>query len=100
MVIGNKTNAKKDFNMELGQLYQFVLMLVLVGMVIGVGVIALDNFAGVSGLSTGAKAAIGNVSAAISSIATSWLGLIVIIVILAIIVVIMVRSFGGMGATR
>ena len=83
--------------MELAQLYQFVLMLVLVGMVIGVGIVSLDKFAAVSGLSATAQQAIGNTTAAIADIPKSWLSLIVTIVILAIIVVIMVRSFGGVG---
>lgn len=86
--------------MELGGLYQFVLLLVLVGMIIGVGVVALDKFGAVDGLSTGAKTALGNTSAAIASIANSWLGLIVIIVVLAIIITIMIKSFAGGAMTR
>jgi len=86
--------------MELGGLYQFVLLLVLVGMVIGVGIVAVDKFAAVDGLSTGAKTALGNVSTAIATIANSWLGLIVIIVILAIIITIMIKSFAGGGMAR
>jgi predicted DNA repair protein MutK len=83
--------------MELGQLYQFVLMLVLVGMIVGVGIVSLDKFQAVDGLSVTAQTAIGNTTAAIATIPTSWLSLIVTIVILAIIVVIMVRSFAGIG---
>jgi MFS superfamily sulfate permease-like transporter len=83
--------------MELGQLYQFVLMLVLIGMIVGVGIVSLDKFQAVDGLSVTAKTAIGNTTTAIAAIPTSWLSLIVTIVILAIIVVIMVRSFAGIG---
>ena len=81
--------------MELGGLYQFVLLLVLVGMIIGVGIVALDKFAAVDGLSTSAKTALGNTSSAIATISNSWLGLIVIIVVLAIIITIMIKSFAG-----
>jgi len=81
--------------MELGGLYQFVLLLVLVGMIIGVGIVALDKFAAVDGLSTAAKTALGNTSSAIATISNSWLGLIVIIVVLAIIITIMIKSFAG-----
>ena len=86
--------------MELGGLYQFVLLLVLVGMIIGVGVVALDKFAAVDGLTGTAQRALGNVSTAIASIANSWLGLIVIIVVLAIIITIMIKSFAGGAMTR
>jgi hypothetical protein len=86
--------------MELGGLYQFVLLLVLVGMIIGVGVVALDKFAAVDGLTATAKQALGNVSTAIASIANSWLGLIVIIVVLAIIITIMIKSFAGGAMSR
>ena len=86
--------------MELGQLYQFVLMLVLVTMVVGVGVVSLDKFAAITGLSATAKDAINNGTAAIADIPKSWLSLIVTIVVLAIIIVIMIRSFGGAAVSR
>jgi len=84
--------------MELGQLYQFVLMLVLIGMIVGIGIVSLDKFMAISGLSGTAVTAINGSVKAISDISTSWLSLVVTIVILSIIIVIMMRSFGGMGA--
>jgi len=84
--------------MELGKLYQFVLLLVMVGMIIGVGVVALDKMTVAAGSTYTTSSdtltmALGNVSGVIGSIATSWLGLIVIIVVLAIIITIMIKSF-------
>ena len=71
--------------MEIGQLYQFVLLLVIVGMLIGAGIVALDKFSSTSGISAAAQTAINAVRDAISGIATSWVGLVVVIAMLAII---------------
>lgn len=80
--------------MELYELYQFVLLIVVVGMLIGVGILALDTFSTSSGVTTSAQTGINAARAAISTIATSWLSLIVTIVVLSIIIVVVVRSFG------
>lgn len=79
--------------MEIGGLYQFVLLLVLIGMILGVGVLVLDKFAATSGLTDNAAGAINDTVAAITPIASTWLGLIVTIVILAIILTLVIRSF-------
>ena len=84
--------------MQIGDLYQFVLLLVLVGMIVGVGILTLDKFAAVSGITTNAKLALGNASTAIGDIPTTWMSLIVTVGILAIILGLVIRSFsfGGM----
>ena len=79
--------------MEIGQLYQFVLMLVLVGMIIGVGVLTLDKFAAASGVTTAAQTALNATRDEISNVATVWLGLIVTIAVLAIILGLVISSF-------
>ena len=79
--------------MEVNELYQFVLLLVMIGMILGVGVIVLDSFARTSGITSTAGAAINNTRDAITPIATTWLPLIVTIVILAIILTLVIRSF-------
>jgi hypothetical protein len=79
--------------MELAELYQFVLLLVLIGMILGVGVLVLDKFQSTSGLTTNAVNVIGNTTSAISPIASTWLPLIVTIVVLAIILTLVIRSF-------
>jgi len=83
--------------MEVGSLYQFVLLFVLVGMLVGVGVLALDKFSAASGVTTAAQTAINATRLEISNIATVWLGLIITIGVLAIIITLVVRSFGGAG---
>lgn len=79
--------------MELKDLYGFVLLLVLVGMILGVGVLVLDKFAATSGLTANAVEAINETVNAITPIATTWLGLIVTVGVLAIILFLVIRSF-------
>ena len=86
--------------MELGQLYQIVLMLVLVGMILGVGVLTLDKFASTTGVTVTAATAINNTRDALTPIASQWLPLVVTVAILAIVLTLVVRSFafgGGRG---
>ena len=86
--------------MEVGQLYQFVLLIVLVGMIIGVGVLTLDKFSTSSGVTSTASSAINSARAEVAGIATNWLGLIVTVAILAIVLYLVVSSFGGAAGRR
>ena len=79
--------------MEVGQLYQFVLLLVLVGLIIGVGVLVLDKFAAATGVTTAAQTALNATRDEISAVSTTWLGLIVTIAVLAIILGLVISSF-------
>lgn len=81
--------------MEIGQLYQLVLLLVLVGLILGVGVLTLGKFENTSGVTTKAGEALNSTIDALSPIASSWLPLIVTVAVLAIIMVIVIRSFGS-----
>ena len=81
--------------MEIGQLYQLVLLLVLVGMILGVGVLVLDKFGSSSGVTSAASTTINATRDAISPIATTWLPLIVTVAVLAIILTLVIRSFAG-----
>lgn len=83
--------------MEVGQLYQLVLLLVLVGMILGVGVLVLDKFAQTSGVTPVAGDAINDTRDAITPIASTWLPLIVTVAVLAIILTLVIRSFAGQG---
>ncbi len=86
--------------MEVGDLYQLVLLLVMVGMILGVGVLVLDKFAVTSGVSSTASTAINNTRDAITPIASTWLPLIVTVAVLAIILTLVIRSFSGGGGRR
>lgn len=79
--------------MDVGNLYQFVLLLVLVGMIVGVGVLVLDKFGSTSGVTSSASTAINASRDAVGEVATTWLGLIVTIAVLAIILTLVIRSF-------
>ena len=79
--------------MEVGQLYQFVLLFVLVGMLLGAGILAIDKFSSASGVTSAAGTALNNTRTELGTIASTWLGLIITIGVLAIIITLVVRSF-------
>ena len=79
--------------MELNDLYQFVLLIVLVGMILGVGLLVLAKFSASSSVTGTAETALNNTITALAEIASSWLGLIITIAILALILTLVVRSF-------
>lgn len=79
--------------MNVGGLYQFVLLLVLVGMLVGVGVLALDKFGQTSGIGADASTAINASRDAIADVSNTWMSLIVTIGILAIIIGLVIAGF-------
>ena len=81
--------------MNVGELYGFVLTLVLIGMILGVGLIVLGNFANSTGVTADAGTAINATVDALSPIASTWLPLIVTVSVLAIILTLVIRSFAG-----
>ena len=84
---------KNKKGMEVGGLYQFVLLIVLVGLVLGVGVLVLGKLQASSGLTQASIEVLGNTTAALSPIASTWLPLIVTIAALAIILTLVIRAF-------
>lgn len=87
----------KKKGMTVGELYPFVLTIVLVGMLVGVGVLALDSFSTASGVTKTAATAINASRAAIATVASTWMTLIVTIGVLAIIITLVIRGFSGGG---
>jgi len=83
--------------MEVRDLYNFVLLIVLIGMILGVGLIVLSNFSTSTGVGSTASTAINNTISAMTPIASTWLSLIVTIAVLAIILGLVIKSFGGAG---
>lgn len=81
--------------MEVRDLYQFVLMIVLVGMLIGVGILMLDKFAQTDGVTAAAGTALNETRDAVAGISSNWLPLIITIAVLGILIVLVLRSFGG-----
>lgn len=80
--------------MEVSQLYQFVLLLVLVGMLLGVGLLVMSEFSTSLGPGT-AGTAINDTADAIGDIGTTWVPIIVIVAACAIILALVIRSFAG-----
>jgi len=81
--------------MELKDLFSFVLMLVIVGMIIGIGVIIFDKFGQSTAVTTTANTTITAMRTEIANISTNWIGLMVTVVILAIILVLVIGNFGA-----
>lgn len=79
--------------MEVAQLYQFVLMLVLVGLVLGVGILIVDKFSQATGITTSAQESLNDTRTALGTISSDWLGIIVIVAMCAILLVLVIRSF-------
>lgn len=79
--------------MQINDLYNFILVLCLVGMVGGVSVLTLDKFAATSGVTAAAQTAINGSRDAIGTIGSTWMSLIVTIGVLALIVGMVIRSF-------
>jgi len=93
--------------MEIGELYQFVLLLVMIGLILGVGILVLDKFTAtlvadlpVNVTTSNSIEAINGTVNALSPIATSWLPLVVTIVVLVIIVGLVIRGFGSAAGER
>jgi len=81
--------------MDVGDLYQFVLLLVLVGMILGVGILVLDKFGETNDISNATSTAINDTRDALTPIATTWLPLIVTVAVLAIVLGLVIKSFAG-----
>lgn len=81
--------------MDVSELYQFVLLIVLVGMILGVGVLVLSNFSASAGVGDAAGDTINSTISAMTPIASTWLPLIVTVAVLAIILTLVIRSFTG-----
>ncbi len=83
--------------MDVGDLYNFGLLLVLLGIALGIGILVLDKMSAASGVTEGSQTAINASRDEISTIATSWLGIVVIVVVAAIILGVVVKNLGNAG---
>jgi hypothetical protein len=79
--------------MDVGSLYQFALMLVLVAMVAGVGVLTLDKFSQTSGVTAAANTSIIAGRDAVGDIPEDWMSLIVTVGVLSIILGLVIAGF-------
>ena len=79
--------------MELNNLYGFVLLIVLVGMILGIGILVLDKFQEANTTSAAANTTLAAANTAIGAISSTWIALIVTVAVLAIILTLVIRSF-------
>ena len=91
-----KAFMKNKNGMEVGGLYQFVLMIVLIGIILGVGVLILGNMAASTGVvDTETANVLNNITGALKPLATTWIPLIVTIAALVVILVMVIRGLGA-----
>lgn len=86
--------------MQIGELYQFILVLCLVGLLGGVSVLVLDKFQATSGVTAAAQTSINGSRDAIGAIGSTWMSLIVTIGVLALVVGLVLSSFAYMRSKR
>lgn len=79
--------------MELNDLYQVVMILVVVGMLMGVGILVMSKFEASSGMLNTAGTALNNTISALNDISATWLSIIITVAAAAIILTLVVRSF-------
>lgn len=79
--------------MEIGGLYQFVLIIVLVVLLVGVGVLITDKFAQTTGVTAAAGASLNAGRDALTTINTQWMSIVILIGIMAIIIGLVIGSF-------
>ena len=89
-----KKMLRSKAGVDVGDLYNFVILLVLVGIALGVGVLVLDKFSTSSGVTTAAVTALNASRDELSGIATNWLSIIVIVVIAALVLGIVIKNLG------
>jgi len=90
---------ERSNKMKVGDLYGFVLVIVLVGILLGVGILVLANFASSSAVTGTAETAINSTIDALSPISATWLPLIVTVGVLAIILGLVLTAF-SLGGRR
>jgi type II secretory pathway component PulF len=78
--------------MQLGDMYPAVLTIVLIGIIIGVGVIVLDEFGRSASVGAQASCAVNSTRDSVDDFVT-WIPVIVIIIAAAIILGLVMRSF-------
>lgn len=91
-----KKLSKKGFG-DVGGVYQLVLIIGLIGVVGAIMLVVLSQLRDTTAVDGTAETAINDTITAVSSIPSTWLGIIVLIAILGVIVFLLVRSMGFFG---
>lgn len=83
--------------MGVGDLYPFVLTLVLVGMIAGIGVLVLDKLTTTSAITPSANTSIIAARDAVGDISEDWMSLIVVIGVLSLVLGLTIAGFSYFG---
>lgn len=79
--------------MDVSGLYQFVLLLVLVGMIVGIGVLVLDKLTTTTAVTAAANTSIIAARNAVGDVSEDWMSLIVTIGVLSIVLALTIAGF-------
>lgn len=81
--------------MELNQLYNFVLLIGMVGIILGVTLVILGQLSRSSGITASASSAVNSTITSLTPISSTWLPLIVTVAVLGIVLGIVLSSFSN-----
>lgn len=86
--------------MGIADLYQYVLLFVLIGMVLGIGILVLDKFMATTGMTTSSIDAINGTIQALKPVSTDWLPIIITVAVLSVILTLIVGAFVSRAGKR
>jgi hypothetical protein len=78
---------------QVGNIPQYVISFVLIGLIVAVGLVVLDKFMAVDGLSTKSVDALNDTIDSITPITSDWLPIIVIVAVVGIILALILGAF-------
>jgi uncharacterized protein involved in cysteine biosynthesis len=85
---------------QVSNIPQYVISFILIGLIVAVGVVVLDKFMGVSGLSTKAVDALNSTIDAVTPITTDWLPILVIVAIVGVVLMLILGAFAFYGRRK
>jgi hypothetical protein len=86
--------------MEINMLFGFVLTLVLIGVLLGIGLTILRTMETPASMNGSASQAINETITGIRSIPKDWLSIIIIVTVASIVLVLLIRNLGGAGGGK
>jgi len=85
---------------QVSNIPQYVISFILIGLIVAVGVVVLDKFMGVSGLSAKAVDALNATIDAVTPITTDWLPILVIVAIVGVVLMLILGAFAFYGRRK
>lgn len=94
---------KNKKGMDISGLYDFVLLIVLIGLILGVGILVLDKFSQSPAIGNASQTALNYTIEGLAQIPKTWLGLIILIAVVSIILTMVISAFffrGGVSGRK